>query len=511
MRFGSLFGAGFGSPDRHVRNLKITPVEGNTQFAISFMAAPNFGDAWFGVYVNAIYRGWVYAVEGVTANINVTVPPGRGGNLSVVILRQGDYQTYDMSRIARGYDAETAANITIAIAWPPEILGTPENANLSAWALAGLTYNLSDRIAGAATRGTLTFSITVAGGTATATLSNRGGVLASGSNAVPGTITLAEQNNSGLSGTVAAGAGTVTWAGLLYFRWPASIEIYRAAANPPTVKIGSQNFAGFDTTDYVDTAALAAGTYYYRTRFLSDTDEEGSYSAATAEAIPGLPGAPGASAYKSGNAAATVLSFTASATVGATYRAYIMGIGGSFIDVTNIAATAAAGATQITLPALSGYPGTAQAVVRAVYGGLEEKNGAAVSLEYDVAGAYVPPRPAAPGVASYSTSAGLTLTVTGTYSQGNALGVATVLQLFTRAPGGSYNYASPDATGTLAAAGAVKMATMTATLAAGWHYFVVGSATATGVQSAATSAEYQSFVSDVVLSAPSVSYALNRG
>jgi hypothetical protein len=486
------------------------PVEGNTQLAIDFMAAPGMGNAWFGVYLNADYCGWVYAVEGVTASINVTIPPARGANLSVVVLRQGSMQAYDQSRAARGYDGESAAQATLTVAWPAEILGTPENANLSAWTLAGLTYALADR-GETKTRGAFTINLTVTGGTATLALANGGGTLASGSVAVPGTITLAEQNNSGLSGTVAIGAGAATWGGLLYLRWPASLEIYRAAANPPTVLIDTETFAGYDTTVYTDPALLAAGTYYYRTRFVSDTGESGAYGAAQAEVIPGLPGAPGTLAYLSGTAAATILSFTASATVGATYRAYTMGIGGSFIDVDNIAATAAAGATQITLPALSGYPGTAQAIVRAVYGGVEEKNGAAVSLEYDAAGAYVPARPSAPGVKGFSVSAGLTLNVTGTYSRGSDLGVATQLQLFTRAPGGSYNYSSPDATAALAAAGSMQTAALAATLTDGWWYFVLKSATAAGVQSAAASAEYLALIADDVLSAPSVAYALNRG
>ena len=89
-------------------------------------------------------------------------------------------------------------------------------------------------------------------------------------------------------------------------------------------------------------------------------------------------------AYASGNAAATVLSFTPSATGGATYRAYLADAIDGVMNLNDIQATALAGANSITLPAITGYPGIAYAIVRAASGGIEELQSSPASSRWNM-------------------------------------------------------------------------------------------------------------------------------
>jgi hypothetical protein len=140
----------------------------------------------------------------------------------------------------------------------------------------------------------------------------------------------------------------------------------------------------------------------------------------------------------------------------------------------------------ITLPAISGYAGLARVILRATDGGVEEKNLAVLELEFTAAGAYVLPRPNTPQlrVDGIAVTGGLTAGVTALYDPAGEKGVATKLQLFTRTPSGSYNYAAPADEENLAASGVLRGASLSKTFAvAGWYYLRVLAATAAGVQS----------------------------
>jgi hypothetical protein len=221
-------------------------------------------------------------------------------------------------------------------------------------------------------------------------------------------------------------------------------------------------------------------------------------------------------AYKSGAASATVLQFTASPTSGATYRAYFQNIGDAAIDFETIAATANAGSTQISLPAITGYPGTARIVLRAVKTGVEEQNLSTLELEYDSNGArVVRPNSASLDRGSMVVSAGLSVSIAGRYDSNNETVAATTLKLFSRLPGGSYDYASPESTGALAAVGAgVKAATLTATFATvGWRYLRAVAFSAGGVASNSTDCpEICEYVGDGAVAAPeNVQARVSRG
>lgn len=385
-----------------------------------------------------------------------------------------------------------------------------------------LTGYLDDiRITKGAARWTSDFtppaSEAVAGSMATVTLKRYGSVVASGTVSAPGTCTLDEQNDSGISGTVAVGASPTDVTGAaLHVRFPQSLRVLRDQTDPPTTIRETVAFNRSDQGVWTEPEDLDPGTYYYRAEYVSDTGDEGAETATSTVTIPGPPEPPTNLAYSSGNAAATVLSFTPSPTSGATYRAYLMQPGGTAINFADPAATAPAGSTSITLPAISGYPGTAYVVVRAVSaGGVEEVNGEVLALEYDASGNYVAPRPNTPAIRDWSVTAGNTLQVTASYDPTDEAGTATQVHLCTRTPSGSYDWTNPDATASLSISPLhpeAKTASLQVTgLADGWHYVAVKAATAAGVQSADASDEVLIYVDATDLSAPAVDIDVSRG
>jgi hypothetical protein len=516
--FGSIHSSGFGEHYKHIQQLTVKLSANRASVIVSFIAAPEFGDAWFGIYVNARLMASAYAVEGARS-IPIVVPLASGtGRQSVVVLRQGAAKDYDMSHIARLFDTNSAQQATISAAWPMEVIGAIADDDgddldwLSAWSITGLSYTECGPVDGFKSRGKLDLITTVSGSTITLTLSTLAGLVATGTGIFPGTITLAEANSSGVSGSVAVASGAATETGELYIRWPVETYVLRGLTDPPTVKVATIPFNKADSLTYTD-EVLPAGTYYYRLQSVSDTGDIGDQTASLYLTIPGIPVAPINQAYKSGSAAATVLSFTASTTTGATYRAYIKTCDGAYIDTQTIAATAAAGATEITLPAITDYPGTALAFVRAVFGGIEEQNGETVEIEYDATGAYVPKRPNVPAITSAIVSSGNTATCKITYPATGEAAAATQVQLFVRDPEGSYDFTNPASTVTLGAlAGNYKTAIATATLANGWHWLTAKAATAAGTQCAGQAPEQLVYASDVNAAPPTAAtIVLNRG
>jgi hypothetical protein len=300
--------------------------------------------------------------------------------------------------------------------------------------------------------------------------------------------------------------------------------------------------------EWVEPTDLAGGTYYYRTQPVSDGGIAGTASAVETKIILTYPAAPTLLTYVSGNAAATVISFRGSTTTGVvSYNVYKHNVDGELnpndIDSTIAADTAWAAGTvyapgayvrpltgvtgyryrcsvggtsgtgptwrtvvggttvdgatvrwiceyyTATLTNITGLPGYAHCVVRAVLATVEEKNQNVLELEYSVAGVYIVPRPNTPSIDKNGIviTTGTALSLRGIYATKDEKGTATKLQLFLRDaadPASVYDYTSPAAEATLGGVLAgIKVATLTATLTAGLWYAVLKSSTVAGVQS----------------------------
>jgi len=516
MRFGGWFGLPFGGAEQVLGLFEAELVNSGSSVRVRFAPQSGEGARWFGVYLNARLQTIVYVEEGATYGpIHL---PAKGLDGSVLVLPHGRQTTGEMERVARTFDEPTSPKATLSWTWTPEVIGCFDaagdvNPDLSAWSLTGLSPQALEQTE-TATRMQLKVGVVTDSGTTTVTLYRNGLDVASGSCTAPATCTLAEANDSGISGTVDVGA-TPTDAedSVLRVRWPYSMQVLRDVTDPPTTVRATVLFDRQAAPFWTEPTALSANTYYYRLRPVSDTGDAGTATASFTAAIPGPPAAPSGLAYASGNAAATVLSFTPSATAGATYRLYLQAIGAAYLDVMNIAATALAGATTITLPAVTGYAGTVRVILRAVSGGVEEENCEVYKVEYDAAGARVAPRPNDPQIASVAVTAGTALSVVGAYDTTDEAGVATTLKLYVRTTSGSYDFASPDGTGTLAAAAHTSLKTATISYAGsnGWRYVTLKAATAAGVLSEGYAEERLVYFSDADAAAPSAALSIARG
>jgi hypothetical protein len=515
LKYGQVYSAGYGDPENACAYYDID--EADSYVNLRFMAAAGLGNAYYSIWRNSRLVTKVYVKEGV--EFGPIEIQKIGSKNSILILREGQLADpgYMNLYVVRDFESATSSKFTLKWTWQHEVIGDPTGL-LTAWTLTGLTPEDADPVIDSLTRGRLYYDLVVSGGNVDVTVRSTTTTLATGSGAFPGTIALAGL----VSGSVDVGASAATASDNEFFvRWPRYMRVYRDTTDPPTSLRGTVYFDRKSTGTFVESSDLAAGTYYYRIRPYSDTDDAGTISGSVSNVLGGPPRPPSNLTYSSGNAAATVLGFNRSLTAGATYRLYLRTIGAAFVNLYDIAATAIAGtpgaAATINMPAVTGYPGTVRAMLRAVNGGTEEKGLLTLDIEYDAAGNRVAPRPNTPGInkQTLATVAGRTVQFTGTYPVFNEKGTGTHLQTFYRTPAGSYNFASPASThalGSLDAEHGIKTAACSFTLPGnGWYYVTIKARTSGSVQSADYATEHLVYASDVDAAATTFEVFPSRG
>ena len=487
-----------GDPEKHILWQQFSLSGDGTYADYKLQASPNCGDMYYGLYIDSRLAKVVYLTEGESKTARVTMPWGTG-SVSYQALAHGQisdpgFSVANVARFVEGIDdANERANVRFYFV--PEVmddLGDQDSA-LSGWSLSGLSYEHVSPVQGFKNRGTMAASLSVSGSSATVTLylgSTDGTALATGTGTVGATVTLSESNSSGLSGTVDVAAGAATDETVeLYVRWPKEMLVLRDQADPPTTEVARVEFEGDNFVTWTEPSDLSSGTYFYRLRPNSDTDDLGTVSGTLQVEIGALPEPPTALVYQSGNVTNTVLGFSGSSTVGATYRLYNQREPTDLIEPGEPDATAAAGATTVSMPLTSGFSGVVYAMLRAVHptSGLEDRNTDMEKFEYDQFGTFIPARPNSPHIvrSSVSVTSGLDLSLRATYDPTDEAGTATTIRLFTRTQLGSYDYDSPADTQTISqGADGVSKVTLTHTFAAaGFHYARVLAYTAGGTSS----------------------------
>lgn len=511
MRLGGPIQAGLGDPRKHLEYVLIDQVGQSLRLRAKPKAG--YGDAYFAFHVQTAKVANVFLREGVEAP-PVFAPLPYGEELAAVaVFRLGRLAdpAYDAFRVARSFQADEARRATVSFPWAPEVVDDTEDSGAitSAWSLAGLVYGRNvETVPGKQTRGKLDVDITNADGVITVTLSRLGVVVAEGSAAWSGatvSVALAAVMSSGLSGSVTVDTTVAAaWSSTLYVRWPASMQILRGLASPPTVDVATVAFDGQAGAVWTEPVDLAAATYFYAWRAISDTGETGALSSVQSVTIPDTPAAPEDLVYDSGTAAAPVLAFTPSETVGATYRAYLADTAGDF-DFDAPDATAAAEAEEITLPAVA-YPGIVRVILRAVLDGVEEQNLDTVEIEFDAAGNHVPHRPngAYLDAGRVVVTGGLTVQAVAVYDPADQAAAPTGVKLFARAAGGAYDYDTPADAAAVVEASGLKTATLDYVFAAaGWYWLQAVPYNADGMADVADCPESSVYVSDAAPAAPS--------
>jgi len=501
MYFGQPFGA-FGDPDFHVQDMAIESTASGVR--VSILASPGLGNAYYQIYVNNVFAGCIYCPEGeYSETLTLSLPSA--SEYQITTFRIGPNSTIDQSSFARVYE-EGSSSVTANWSWDYEIIGTADSEFFSSWSVSGLSVS---RVlpADKNTRGNVPVSMTVSGGVATINL----GILAQGSGAVGGSITLTEINSSGVSGSVTVDGSATTEDSTLSIRWPRSMSILRDITSPPTTQVASIGFNSVDAGSYTETVDV--GTYYYAFQAVSDTDDIGDASAPQTVTVSGAPEKPTDIEYTSGNAAATVIGWTVSETAGATYNIYVQNIDDPYLDTSTPTQTEPAGSTSTTLAAITGFPGVARVVVRAELAGAEEKNLDTLTLEYDTSGNIISARPNVPTISGISVSDGLTAGVSVLYDPENEDASPSTVDLYTRAIDGSYNFTSSDASASISeGVDGIKRSTVSFAFSTpGWYYCTVKAKTTGGQECSGYAPEVAVYVSDTNLSAPTGTFEATRG
>ena len=330
----------------------------------------------------------------------------------------------------------------------------------------------------------------------------RGGhKIAEGSRSGDGSITLAAQNSSGVTGTVNVTYTADIAAGVAFLdiRWAKKYEIHVDTVLTKTLK--DQGLANHQAAVV---GPLATGNRDIQVRAISDTGVSGTLSGAITKSIPGRPNPPGAISYTSGTRANTVVSFEASTTSGATYRLYDSAYDEP-IDFTTVAATRAAGSgtLTLTLPDMGSNSAAKRRIcIVALDGGIEDGLRRRLVLEYDSTGAFVPQRPNIPGFSFKSVTSGRKLTVDYSYNKREQKGTAQDINLYVFKEGDAISYASADATAVLGT-DPIEVGTLNFTPASdGWYFYIVRTATSGGDLSENTQLMGPVYLSNTTLAAP---------
>lgn len=486
MFFGQTFGAGLGNPQNlllYVKTKQVTP----TKYMAYFKPVPGQGNQYFQVYNNAILQRTVFAYEGVEQKIPIIPNPG-ATEISVVVLCVGysSLPGYSEVQVAREFEKDDSEQVTADWKWTGEIFDTDDPlSQLVNFNITGLERTNTTIIAANKQHSYVTANLTVTAGIATVDILDASHtVVSSGSNSVGNTVSITPIDGGIIQGTCYVQPSAATTNGItLFIRWDASMNILKDVVNPPAVVYDNVPFDGQTTGTWSDRSNIA-GTFYYALQPVSDTGEVSLSSNVTQEIIITKPNAPTNIHRVSGNAANMVIGFTPSNTPSAASKAYLSQdqITQTWevehpINVFQAAGSAATGVGTINLPPITGYPGTAYLYIRANLGaGAEEHNGNVFAMTFDGAGNFVSPMPNTPSIVleSVKITTGRALTLRGVYVFANEPDVATALQMFVRTKAGSYNFAAPVATTSLAGLTPIlKTATMNYTFPSDGTFFVV--------------------------------------
>lgn len=361
-----------------------------------------------------------------------------------------------------------------------------DNEQLSAWSLSGLRRFANLRtVPNRRNVGELDVLIENDSGTYTVALCLGDYIVAQGSRVGNGVVVLAEQNSSGVSGsvTLAYSAEIALGACVLQARWCEQYQLHisTAALSFPRAAELTITDRGYDNKVSMRYGPLANGTYNWLIRAVSDTGIASTNVASGTLTVSGFPEPCGEISLNtpSGRTLAdTRIQFAASATEGATYRAY----DSELDEPTNrevIVETAAAGSGTIILqlPELvASGPGFRNVLVRAVSGGVEDRYFRKIRIEYDAGGNVVVPVPNVP-VAKFVRVSSLTITVGYAYKPAEAKATANRIKAYLLNESGA---TVTTATALISGSGAIRTGSLNLTALTPAHYTVVLTALTSG-------------------------------
>jgi len=124
MRFGTPFSAALGAPDHAVEYFQPAVAADGSGVLVRFRPRAGYGDAFFGLYLNAARVAHVFVAEGRETEARVPLPWGAELS-SLLLLRLGHFgDPYcDYARVARTFETVENTRVTLQFRFVPEITG----------------------------------------------------------------------------------------------------------------------------------------------------------------------------------------------------------------------------------------------------------------------------------------------------------------------------------------------------------------------------------------------------
>lgn len=490
-------------------------------FSGSFTPWTNYGNRFWVVVADGVPQSVVYGAEGQTTAISGTWDTTRtnhqvsiepifdwdsitsGIDISVLATQQ-DYHVLD-----KGVFVEFDFDAVIE-----DIKAYGDKGQFSSWNISGLQrWGTVRQVNGEPrTEAALDLTMSSVGAVHTVTLSLNGYAVASGSITGNGTVTLAAQNSSGVSGTVVLAYTQDLSSGATFnARW---CQSYVVTCGGVSV---TKNDEGLGNRLSATVGPIGPGVQNYSITPTSDTGVAGTAATGTVT-VPGRPNAPGIPVYVSGNWTNTVIQWaTADPGTGSApqYNIYDSELNAptdtNDPSISGIASGSFPGTKTQTLNSLAAAAaGFRRVIVASVLGGVEDGQRKTVKIEYDSSGNVVLPRPNDPTFSLNKVSSGTTVSMNYIYNAQAQEGVATKVLLFLVPEGGTLaDNATPDAQQNIATAvNNIARGTINANtaggvaLTAGWYQPCIRTATAAGTRSPAINLGPPIYVSAAAPSAP---------
>jgi hypothetical protein len=236
------------------------------------------------------------------------------------------------------------------------------------------------------------------------------------------------------------------------------MQVLRGLSNPATVSVATvTNTMSSDQGTWAEPSDLAAGTYWYAIKPISDTGEAGTADQLGSMTVEPPLAFPSGTQYKSGDASSGIVIGFALDKPAAELVAYVSPVNGvlttasgysGFSGFSGYSGASLWYSAQGSLPseAFGGYPGLFHALPRAVSGAYESQNIAGLDLTIMPDGSYYDQLPNVAGLdpSTVIVSAGLTLHCRGAYQyQYEPFGKGYGMLLSARTQDGTHDWLNP--------------------------------------------------------------------